>query len=62
MAEVLNAANAADPAMTSHEVVDWEADVLPIHGEDQIAEEGMDTYLTELEDYEERLARGEIHW
>lgn len=31
-----------------------------IHAE--LAEEGMSDYLTGLQDYEERLARGEIRW
>ncbi|MDQ2807802.1 MAG: hypothetical protein M3Z04_12980 [Chloroflexota bacterium] len=35
---------------------------MPLAGEENIAEEGMDTYLQDLEDYEARLARGEIQW
>jgi len=31
-----------------------------IHAE--LAEEGMGEYLSGLQDYENRLARGEIHW
>ena len=62
MADILSVDNAAESAPTTADAVGWEAGVLPITGEEQIAEEGMDTYLTQLEDYEERLARGEIRW
>jgi hypothetical protein len=38
-------------SLTSHDPPDIE-----------LAEEGMGEFLTTLQDYEERLARGEIHW
>jgi len=51
-----------DFLLTKQGRVEWQAGVLPIAGEENIAEEGMDTYLQDLEGYEERLAQGEIRW
>lgn len=50
-----------DFLLTRHDFERWEAMQNFMEGR-QIAEEGMSTYLSDLEDYETQLEQGRIKW